>query len=64
MRKTLADKLTRLRELGGQMGGESEVVRKVVELLRDAKGATKLELVEETGAGVGYISALLNRMGQ
>lgn len=62
LRKALTEKLARLSDLGGQMGGESATVMRVLEMMRGSKGATKQELVEETGAKKGYIDALVNRI--
>jgi len=63
LRKTLAEKTAQFRSLGGSLGGgETDTVRKVLELLRRKDGATKLELGEATGAKKGYVDALLNRI--
>ena len=63
LRKTLAEKTALFRSLGGSLvGGETDTVRKILELLRRTQGATKRELVEATGAKKGYVDALLNRI--
>lgn len=63
LRATLAQKMAELRSLGGEARNDlSDTVRKVVELLGRAEGATKAQLVEATGAKEAYIAALLNRI--
>ena len=61
-REALSRKMAELRSLKGPAGGESDVVRRVVELLSRAEGATKAQVIEETGAKKGYVDALLNRI--
>jgi hypothetical protein len=63
LRQTLAAKIAELRSLEGpRQGGESVTLRRVVGQLRRPDGATKAQLVEETGAKPGYIDALLSRI--
>jgi hypothetical protein len=61
-REALSRKMAELRALKGASGGESDVVRRVVELLSRSEGATKAQVVEETGAKKGYVDALLSRI--
>ena len=61
-REVLSRKVAELRALKGETGGESDVVRRVVELLSRPDGATKAQLIEGTGAKKGYVDALLNRI--
>lgn len=63
LRATLANKAAELRALGGNgPDGQSDTVRKLVELLKREEGATKAQLVEVTGAKKAYVEALLNRI--
>lgn len=62
LRQAVSRKTAELRALKGQSGGDSEVVRRVVELLSRAGGATKVQVVEQTGAKKGYVDALLSRI--
>jgi hypothetical protein len=61
-REALSRKMAELRTLKGQTSGESDVVRRVVGLLSRTEGATKAQIIEETGAKKGYVDALLNRI--
>jgi hypothetical protein len=63
LRHQLAQKTADYRALLGDAGrSESQVVQRVLELLRKPDGATKATLIAETGAKKGYIDALLNRI--
>lgn len=62
LRQAVSNKAAELRALRGQAGGESEIVRRVLELLSRTEGATKVQVVEETGAKKGYVDALLSRI--
>jgi hypothetical protein len=61
-REELSRKVAELRTLKGQASGESDIVRRVIELLSRTAGATKAEVIEQTGAKKGYVDALLNRI--
>lgn len=63
LRTTLSKKTAELRALAGEKSdGLSDTVRKVLELLEREEGATKVQLVEATGAKEAYVAALLNRI--
>jgi hypothetical protein len=63
LRRQLAEKSAELRELEGRTGlSETPTVAKVLRLLTSPDGATKEELIRETGAKKGYIDALLSRI--
>lgn len=62
LRAALAHKTAKLHALEPQMAGQSDTVRRVLELLGREEGATKAQLVEATGAKKAYVEALLNRI--
>lgn len=63
LRHQLAEKTAEYRvQLGDAGRAESQVVRRVLELLSQPDGATKTALIGDTGAKRGYIDALLNRI--
>ena len=63
LRKQLAEKTAAHRLLSGKESGEgSKTVAQVIAMLSASAGASKAQLIAETGAKKGYVDALLNRI--
>ena len=62
LRRQLDERSKEYRSLTGKAPRASQTVAKVIALLSDPGGVTKLQLAEQTGAKRGYVDALLNRI--